>query len=141
MIVVDACVAVKWLLSEEGAESARELLLAPEPLCMPSHGRIEVVGALLRRHREGLLSEEETRQCCALWQDVLGESVRLLDFAELMERATSIAFRCQHTLTDCLYVAAAQQTGGPLITADRRLHARCRKEHRDIRLLGSAVLN
>lgn len=139
MIVVDAGVAVKWLLPEGGAEAARDLLAGSDPLLMPSVAGVEVPGAVLRRLRAGLLDEAEAKECIALWNDLLRENVRVVPVEELLESAVRLAISCSHPLTDCLYVAAAVKLGAPLVTADAELQSRCKRAHKRIVLLGAAV--
>jgi predicted nucleic acid-binding protein len=139
MIVVDASVAVKWLLPEDGAESARDLLAGSDQLFMPAAARVEVPGAVLRKLRAGLLDEAETKSCIALWDDLVRENVRIVPVEELLDRAIRIAMSCSHPLTDCLYVAAAAQLGAKLVTADAALQSRCKRAHKGIVLLGVAV--
>ena len=43
---------------------------------------------------------------------------------ELNDRALRIALELDHPIYDCLYLACAEHHQYPLITADRRLHAR-----------------
>jgi len=139
MIVVDASVAVKWLLPEDGAEAARDLLAGSDPLLVPSVAGIEVPGAVLRKLRAGLLDEMEAKECLALWNDLLRENVRVVPVEELLDSAVRIAISCSHPLTDCVYVAMAVKLGAPLVTADAALQSRCKRAHREIVLLGAAV--
>lgn len=139
MIVVDASVAVKWLLPEEGSEAARELLTGSAPLIVPEIAQIEVPGAVLRKLRAGLLDDSEAKGSIELWNDLVRENVRIVPMDELLDRAIQIAITCSHPLTDCLYVAAAAQLDAKLLTADAALHTRCRRAHKNIGLLGAAV--
>jgi predicted nucleic acid-binding protein len=139
MIVVDASVAVKWLLPEDGAEAAKELLAGSEPLLVPSIASVEVPAAVLRKFRAGLIDESEAKECIALWSDLLRENVRIVPNEELLDSAVRIAMACSHSLTDCLYVAAALKLGAALVTADAELRSRCKRAHKRIVLLGAAV--
>lgn len=139
MIVVDASVAVKWLLPEDGAEQARELLASGEPLLVPSTANVEVPGAVLRKLPAGLIDEPEAKECIALWNDLLRENVRAVPVEELIDSAVRIAMSCKHPLTGCLYVAAASGLGATLVTADAELQRRCKRAHKRIVLLGAAV--
>ncbi|MBK9126327.1 MAG: type II toxin-antitoxin system VapC family toxin [Phycisphaerales bacterium] len=139
MIVVDASVAVKWLLPEDGAEQARELLAGSEPLLVPSIANVEVPGAVLRKLRAGLIDEPEARECIALWNDLLRENIRAVPVEELIDSAVRIAMSCKYPLTDCLYVAAASTLDATLVTADAELQRRCKRAHKKIVLLGAAV--
>ena len=59
MIVVDASVAVKWFIPEAGEEDAAQLLGGKKHLIAPAVIRLEVTGAIIRRYREGHLSEQK----------------------------------------------------------------------------------
>ncbi len=139
MIVVDASVAVKWLLPEEGAEPARELLAGREQLYVPAIALVEVPSAVLRKLRAKLLEEDEAKACIALWDDLVRENLRVLDLEELLDGAIRIAMSCGHPLTDCLYVATAAKLGAKLVTADVTLQDRCKRAHKGIVRLGAAV--
>jgi predicted nucleic acid-binding protein len=126
MIVVDASIAAKWYLNENGSEVAPALLTSASVLIAPALVRIEVNGAILRRYREGLLSLERAKDACALWDaDLAGGAIRLIPDETLILPARAIAFQIRHAIQDCLYLAAAMETGSTsLVTADPTFHAR-----------------
>ncbi|HEV3304463.1 MAG TPA: type II toxin-antitoxin system VapC family toxin [Planctomycetaceae bacterium] len=62
MIVVDASVAVKWFIPEPGEEAAVKLLDGTNGLISPALIRLEVTGAIIRRYREGHLTEKKARE-------------------------------------------------------------------------------
>lgn len=139
MIVVDASVAVKWLIAEEGSEAARDLLSGGELLVVPSLAQLEVPGAVLRKLRAGILDESEARVCLELWNDLLKESIRVVASESVLDQAVKIAIACTHPLVDCVYVATAEHCGAKLITADAALHSRCKRAFKGIVLLSLAV--
>jgi len=142
MIVVDASVAVKWLVVEDGTEPANELLSAGSPLFVPSHARIEVVAAVVRKHREGTLSDAEVRRSLDIWDGLLRDDVvKVIGFEELLEKAVAISMANKHPLADCLYIAAAVRLGASLITADAKLHERGQRACRDVALLAGFYRN
>jgi predicted nucleic acid-binding protein len=126
MIVVDASIAAKWYLNEPGSEDAAALLTSPSVLIAPALVRIEVTGAIVRRYREGKLSLERAREACDLWEaDLASGALRLLSDEGLIALARGIAFQIRHAIQDCLYLAAAVETGSSrLVTADPTFHAR-----------------
>lgn len=125
MIVVDASVAVKWLIPERGEAAAMELLLQPLPLIAPSLIRIEVTAALLRAFREERFTLEEARDAVSRWRQMLDEGiVQLMSDRDLYGSAVDIGFKSRHAFQDCLYLAAAHATKAKLITADRTLFER-----------------
>ncbi len=126
MIVIDASIAAKWYLNEPGSDEAAALLTSTSILIAPALVRIEVNGAILRRYREGLLSLERAKEACDLWDtDLAGGLLRLVPDEALVFPARAIAFQIRHAIQDCLYLAAAVETGSTsLVTADPTFHAR-----------------
>lgn len=68
MIVVNASVAVKWFIPEAGEEDAAQLLGGKTHLMAPALIRLEVTGAIIRRYREGHLSEKRAREGTQAWE-------------------------------------------------------------------------
>ncbi|HYF53398.1 MAG TPA: type II toxin-antitoxin system VapC family toxin, partial [Salinarimonas sp.] len=59
--------------------------------------------------------------------------------ADLIGPAWAVAKALDHSIYDCLYLACAEHTNQPLVTADRRFLDKARAKGRDasIRLLAS----
>lgn len=119
MIVVDASVAAKWVLEEEGSHIAEHLLVGTDSLAAPALIRVEVAGAITRAYRKAEISEQKARTALTAWYDVL-ESNRLwlIPDAELLLDAIDLAISAKHPLADCLYAAAAKRFDARLVTAD-----------------------
>jgi predicted nucleic acid-binding protein len=117
-IVLDASVAVKWVLREEHAASARQILSTAE-LLAPHLLWAEVGNILRKRHRRSESSVEEVRR-------MLGEIQRLpvMTFAHwpLLPAALDLAISLGQTVYDCLYLALAETRNTIMVTADRRFH-------------------
>jgi predicted nucleic acid-binding protein len=139
MIVVDASVAVKWFIPEVGEEDAAKLLGRKEHLIAPALIRLEVTGAIIRRYREGHLSEKKAREGTQAWEAMLqNRVVRLVPDAELFADAVQMAFLAKHNLADCLYLAVAKQLAAPVITADVPMRDRGTRVYKNITFLGGA---
>jgi predicted nucleic acid-binding protein len=137
MIVVDASVAVKWFIPEAGEEAAAKLLGGKKRLIAPTLIRLEVTGAIIRRFREGHLSEKKAREGTQAWEAMLQHRVvRLVPDAELFDDAVHMAFLAKHTLADCLYLAVAKGLGALVITADKPMRDRGTRAYKNITLLG-----
>lgn len=122
MIVVDASVCVKWVLSEAESAAANELLENSCRLAAPAIVRIEVAGAVIRRFRSGALTEELSRSACEKWDRIVEDGfVKLIHVDTLYLAAIELAFRSRHALADCFYIAAAQSLDAELLTADQTL--------------------
>jgi predicted nucleic acid-binding protein len=119
MIVVDASVAVKWFVPEEGSNEADRLLIGSEKLFAPDLIRLEVAAGLTRKVRLGEVEELEIRRHCAEWPRMLSEGVISLSSPEQdYAVAVDLALQLKHPFQDCLYLALAQRLNGTLITAD-----------------------
>ncbi len=139
MIVVDASVAVKWFIPEAGEEAAAKLLGGKKRLIAPALIRLEVTGAIIRRYREGHLSEKKAREGTQAWEAMLEHRVvRLVPDAQLFDKAVQMAFLAKHTLADCLYLAVANEFGAPVITADKPMRDRGTRAYKNITFLGGA---
>jgi predicted nucleic acid-binding protein len=114
-IVVDASVAVKWLIDEE--HSALAGALSDRQMSAPSLLLIECANALLRRARAGdIPAPAVPTKVRALWL----VPVRLVPSERYLEGAIALATELRHSIYDCLYLALALDERAPLVTADGR---------------------
>jgi predicted nucleic acid-binding protein len=128
-IVVDASVAVKWVVAENDAEAALRLLGNRSNLCVPAHWLAEAANALWAACRRGELSEQQAHErVVALAEAPVGT----VPLAQLAAAAMTIALRLGITLCDALYLAVAEQQDAALVTADRRLFEAARGD-KDLR--------
>jgi predicted nucleic acid-binding protein len=130
--VVDSSVAAKWVLPE--ADSAAALSLRGSRLIAPAFLDIECANILWKAARRGEISVEEARDLHALLLDV---PVERLPEQGLLSLALDCALALSHPVYDCLYLAAAELTGFPLVTADRRLRT---LQRRGVRIVGLDAL-
>lgn len=113
-LIVDASVALKWVMSEDGTDRARSLLLS-EALAAPDLMWIECANVLWVKARRGQIGAEDARAACAA---IEATPVQRLAVAALSARALEIAFALDHPAHDCLYLAAALEERAVLVTAD-----------------------
>jgi predicted nucleic acid-binding protein len=115
--VVDASVALKWVLPEPDSEAAASLqgavMHAPDLLMA------ECGNALWVRARRGELSADEARNC---FEVLDGAPVSLVASGGLAAPAFALSLELDQTVYDCLYLALAVRRDTPLVTADRRFH-------------------
>ena len=115
--VVDASVAVKWLVAEDEAAVAEELATGGHDLHAPRLMASEVANALWRKARTG---EIERRAAAILLADVQDMPVRWGADEILSADAARLALALDHPIYDCVYLALAHRIGAAVVTADRR---------------------
>ena len=130
--VIDASVAAKWLAHEP--DSALAAALLDDELMVPDLLYSEVGNILWKKQLRGEM-EAATAQVGARW--LLQAPMTVHPSASLLADALGLALQLQFPAYDCFYLALAQREGVPMVTADRRLHARCRAV--DARGLGERV--
>ncbi len=117
-LVVDASVALKWFVAEEGTAQARAVLSGQEALIAPDLLIAEVCNGAWRLARLGVLGGEGYETIAS---EIGGLFDRIWALAPLAPRAAVIARAIDHPVYDCFYVALAEREAGRLVTADRRL--------------------
>jgi predicted nucleic acid-binding protein len=134
-IVVDASVALKWVLDEAGSDAA--FALRDEELIAPSLWLVEAANALWRRTATGELT---ARQANARLSALLDAPVASLAMETLVTAALQLASAIDHPVYDCLYLALAIDRTTFVVTADRRFHDVVRRRRAlvdRVRLLGA----
>jgi predicted nucleic acid-binding protein len=119
-LVVDASVAVKWLIRETESDAARSLLALEPVLSAPDILPVEFAGALTKKHRRRQLPAEEVRDAL---RDLSAVDLTFVAAATLLDDAVEISLHGRHPLADCLYLAMARRTGVRLATFDGKLAA------------------
>jgi predicted nucleic acid-binding protein len=118
---VDASVAVRWVVPEEGSELAAALLQQSFRWLAPRLMLTEVASALRRKVVEGELSTEVALEALDVLMTELGSVIELAADETVMPLALTLALSLEHKLPDCVYLALAERTGADLVTADRQL--------------------
>jgi predicted nucleic acid-binding protein len=123
MLVVDASVAIKWVVPETDPETdvAVALSLLERGLIAPELMAVEFANVMWKKVRRGEIAERQAVES----QVILPAIVSLLGNAIYMSRAFEIAVALDHPFYDCLYLAVAEIHQASLITADKRLLQRC----------------
>jgi predicted nucleic acid-binding protein len=138
MQVLDASVAVKWVLDEPGREASLTLLdsyeAGTEDFVAPRTIREEVASALSKRFRRGQLA---LRQAEAAFQFLERRMPVLIDDVDLVGEALNLSLSHQLSLWECLYLALAIRHRCNVITADRRFYRAARQHYPFVTLLGS----
>lgn len=137
-IVVDASVALKWVVTEDGSPQATELLTdageGSVTLLAPEHFVGEVANGLRKRVSQNVLSAEDARAGLI----AIGQlDIEFYGSIELWFRTLDIALTWQVTAYDALYILTALDLDAQLATADRQLAAAARHHHRPAMFIGS----
>ena len=119
-LVVDASVALKWFVSEDGSDLAVELLNSGEPLIAPDLVLAEVCNAAWKSLRR---REIDRAQFDEVATDLTQVFQLLVPLDRLIRPAAALARELDHPVYDCFYLALAEAENVPLVTADRRLVA------------------
>lgn len=117
-VTVDASVAVKWFVEEEGHREALALTGPRIERHAPDLILPECANVIWKKHRRG---EIDSAQAFVEGVARIPEGVALLPGAELVRDAAEIALRAGHAVYDCFYIACAKLTDSILVTSDRRL--------------------
>lgn len=123
-LVVDASVAVKWLLPEVHSPAARRILTADEDLLAPDLLWAEVGNVLWKRCRSGELTREQAQE---LLQDFRRLPVTTVSARSLVAEAWEIAVQFDRSVYDSLYLALAVIRECRLVTADRAFYSSLRR--------------
>ncbi len=116
--VVDASVAVKWLVREPLSDKAARLLGVGMSLMAPDLLFAEATNALWAMRQRGDLKDEELVEAVEMLRAVPVSVPGTL--GQLTPAAARLAMDLRHPAYDCFYLALALQEGAPLVTADRR---------------------
>ena len=114
-IVVDASVAIKWVVDEPGTEAA--LAIRTEQLLAPAIWLAEAANALWRHVKMG---EASASEALARLVRLRRAPVRSFPIEPHVSTALELAARGNHPVYDCLYLALAIQRDTQVVTDDRR---------------------
>jgi predicted nucleic acid-binding protein len=131
-LVVDASVAVKWVLPETGSERAAALRADDDDLIAPSLVCAEVGSAIWRVALRGDVPATEAREQLEI---AIAHYRQIIPLEQLADAAIALAIRLRHPIYDCFYLALAERERCGLITADARLIAAAQREGIDLRAL------
>ena len=126
-LVVDASVAVKWLVEEEHSSAADSLLEGSHELFAPRLMASEVGNTLWRKVR---LGEVERSRGAVLAAAISEMPVRWMEDEGVCADALRLSLALDRPVCDCVYLALAHRIGATLVTADARFaNALAETEH------------
>jgi predicted nucleic acid-binding protein len=121
-VVVDASIALRWCFRLNGSDRAEDVLRADDHLIAPDLVIAEITNAAWKFVIFDNVSADAarfaTREVAKAFEELVPTNV-------LKDRALAIAIELRHPAYDCFYLALAERSAAPLITADNRLIRRC----------------
>lgn len=118
-LVIDASVAVKWLVVEDRSDLARDVLREGFVLLAPDLLLTEVANALRNKVRANQMTYLQAKAGLELLPDYFDE---VLTPGDTLAAAFELACLLNHPVADCVYVACATRSQALLLTDDARLH-------------------
>jgi predicted nucleic acid-binding protein len=132
-IVLDASVAVRWVVDEKGSDEAAALLERDVAWIAPRLLLTEAASALRRKVAAHALEPAAAAQALdALLQAINDGVIRLFDDERVVASALMLALSLEHQVPDCLYLALAEREGAGIATADDRLTRLARSRGLDV---------
>jgi predicted nucleic acid-binding protein len=114
-IIIDASVALKWVLDEPGSDAA--VTLHDQELIAPALWLAEAANALWRRARIGEISDDEA---ASRFSELMNAPVASIPIEPHLRAALELATEIGHPVHDCIYLALALHRRTHMVTADRR---------------------
>ena len=114
LLVIDASVAIKFVIYEEGKAEA-DRLLDTETLCAPDLLIAECANILWKKTRRNELSPDEAGKAADLLRLA---DIELVPMRRLTAEATRLSIELGHPAYDCFYLALARARECRFVTAD-----------------------
>ncbi len=120
--VVDASVALRWCFPLNGSDRAEQLFRSNDHFIAPDLVMAEITNAAWKFVLFDGVTAESAQ---AAVRDVAKAFEERVPTSVLKDRALAIAIELRHPAYDCFYLALAERSASPLVTADDRLIRRC----------------
>ena len=117
--VVDANVAIKWVIPEVHDVAAQSLLQNQHELFVPDFFFPEIGNIFWKRVRRGDALLEEVKEDL---ENLLRLPLHVCDSQWLLPQALDIAVRIQQAVYDCVYLTLAISQQCQMVTADERFY-------------------
>jgi len=130
--VVDASIAVKWVIPEVLSDLADRVRDGEADVLAPDLLLVEVANALWRKTAA---KEISVREADAAFDLVRRSGIDLRPTGPLLPRAMDVARRLDHPVYDCVYLALAEREGASFVTADQRLLRRLSSRRLDVSIV------
>lgn len=117
MLVIDANIAVKLVTPELGRDEAYDRIQNENVLVAPDWILVEVGHALWRKVKLELLTRDAAEECLSKLPSFFQE---MMSAPQSVSLAHKLAFKLDHWIYDCIYLALALNQDAILLTADRK---------------------
>ncbi|MBX3500429.1 MAG: type II toxin-antitoxin system VapC family toxin [Alphaproteobacteria bacterium] len=117
-LVIDASVAIKWLVPEDLRQEALALVRMEFELTAPDILIPEIGNIAWKKQVRG---EIDLQQGQLIGNRIGAYFHEIVPSASVISSALDIAIALKHPIYDCFYLACARQRRAPLVTADARL--------------------
>ena len=124
IVIVDASVAVKWVLPEPDSALATALRQPGDALIAPSLVIAEIGNALWKSALRGDISKANATSALEI---AVSHYARIEPLDQLAARATELAIALRHPIYDCFYLALAERERAPIVSADAKLLAAAKR--------------
>lgn len=128
-LVVDASVALKWVLQEPDSHLAQDLAESNETLLMPDFWLNEACNVLWLQVRKRVFSPDEAREGLTLLQGIVDATPT--GELKLHDVALDIGLATNHSTYDTLYLAFAIAMGARAVVVADGLFVRDMQRHPD----------
>ncbi|HEX8401963.1 MAG TPA: type II toxin-antitoxin system VapC family toxin [Allosphingosinicella sp.] len=138
MIVVDASLAVKWILFEAESDLANSFKSAfLNELSAPDLLSIEVTSAIVRKGNMGQIGSDDALAALGEWtRALLGHLVHLHPTtSRRLNESAKLALSMAHPFKDCIYLALAMELDCDLATCDEKFKDKAVHLYPRVRLL------
>jgi predicted nucleic acid-binding protein len=129
LFVVDASIACKAVVAEDGSDLAHALFAGRDRLVAPSYLLIECANALRKKVAGRYL---DRAAAVAAYDDLVGLPFELVPVTSTLTRgALELALSIGHPAQDCLYLALARERTAQVVSDDAKFIKTVRR-HRDV---------
>jgi len=135
--VVDASIAVKWVIPEVLSDEADRVRDGEDDVLAPDLLLVEVANALWKKTAA---KEISAREADAAFDLVRRSGIDLRPTGPLLARAMDVARRLAHPAYDCVYLALAEREHAAFVTPDQHLLRRLSRRRFDISIIDLRTL-
>lgn len=115
--VVDASVAVKWVVPEVHADAARRLLGRDYDLLVPDIFYAETANVFWKRVHRG---QDRAERAKVAFAAIKVQPLKVYSSATMIDSAFELALQTQRAVYDCIYLTLAVEHQCQMVTADEK---------------------